>query len=416
MVSTVSLPVDLTTQKILPDWYTNYAMDVLANQKAVSSQQFQPYVDSAGNPIPRYAELSPLQQAGIEATAQTANSFRPELGLASQQAQNVLGRSASNNIKGALSALGATATGSGTSSAKPYLDAGANTNIVGAASPYATRSGASTVRDIQSYMNPYLDAVLNRFGEVGARTLREQLLPEIMHRYIGAGQGLNPSGRNVDEARALRDVYEAVLNQQGQLLQQGYTQAAGLSAADLERYAQLASTMGGLAGQEAQAKLTAGQAFGNIGTAEQRIAADVAQAQAAQTASAYQNDTANQLAAAAALQAIAQQRQQQEMAAAGALTTAGGIQQNQAQQNLDFAKAEFDRAQAYPQQQVNAMASTANALSPAVPAAEQQTGTKTSTVDGSSTGSQILGGLSLVNGITNGGLGNAITGALGKIF
>lgn len=400
MANVVSAPVDVTTQTILPDWYTNYAMDVLAAQQGVSGRPYQAYVDAEGKPIQQIAELTPLQQAGIEAAAQGANIFRPELGLASQQAQNVLGRNASQNIQGALSALGATASGRGLSGATPYLQRAVNTDIMGAAQPYAQRAGVSTVRDIQDYMNPYTQEVVYRLGDIGARTLREQLLPQIMSKYISSGQGLTPSGRSVDEARALRDVYESVLAKQAELLQQGYTQAAGLSAADLARYGQLANVMGGLAGQEAQTALGAGQAYGNIGTAEQRIAADVAQAQAQQQAAAYQADTANQMAAAAALQSIAQQRQQQELAAAGALQTAGATQQQLDQKALDLARAEFERQQAYPQQQINAAAGTAGALAGAVPTATQKTGIEPLGVQPSAnTAGTVLGGLAAAAGL-----------------
>lgn len=408
MVDTVSLPVDVTTQKIIPDWYTGPERDILAAQIALMNKPFQAYVDAQGRPIQRFAELTPLQQASIEATTRGANIFRPELNLASQQEQNIYGRSASENIKGALSALGATATGAGMTAAKPYIEQGANTQIVGTAQPYANRAGATTVQDIQQYMNPYTQEVVYRLGDIGARSLREQLLPEIMKRYISSGQGLNPSGRSVDEARALRDTYEAVLNKQAQLLQEGYTQAAGLSAADLARYGQLAGTMGNLAADEATAKLNAGQALGTIGTAEERISADVAQQQLDAMAAAYGQDTANQMAAATGLKNIAQQRQDQEMAAANALMTAGGVQQALDQKALDFQRAEFERAQGYPQSQINAATSTVGNLAAGIPVAEQKKGTESQMVPGTSTGSTIAGGLALVDAATGGKLSKAI--------
>ncbi len=33
-----AVPVSSTQQTILPDWYTNYAMDILANQQAVAAR------------------------------------------------------------------------------------------------------------------------------------------------------------------------------------------------------------------------------------------------------------------------------------------------------------------------------------------------------------------------------------------
>jgi hypothetical protein len=113
---------------------------------------------------------------------------------------------------------------------------------------------------------------------------------------------------------------------------------------------------------------------------------------------------------------MARQRQEQELAAAGALTTAGGTQQALDQRALDLARAEFERQQAYPQQQINAATATAGGLSGAVPSAVQEQGTQSAMVPGTNTGSQILGALSGINALTSGGFGNAITGALGSLF
>lgn len=84
---------DITKQTILPDWYSNYAMDVLANQQALAARPFQAYVDETGKPIPRFADFSPDQQQGFQATREGAFTFRPELGQASAKTQDVFGRS-----------------------------------------------------------------------------------------------------------------------------------------------------------------------------------------------------------------------------------------------------------------------------------------------------------------------------------
>ena len=46
----------MTTQTVLPDWYTNYAMQLLSNQQ---QQMTTPYAAYQG---PRVAEFSPFQQ------------------------------------------------------------------------------------------------------------------------------------------------------------------------------------------------------------------------------------------------------------------------------------------------------------------------------------------------------------------
>ena len=56
----------LTTQTVLPDWYTNYAMQLLSNQQ---QQMETPYAAYQG---PRIAEFAPMQQQGFEATPQAA--------------------------------------------------------------------------------------------------------------------------------------------------------------------------------------------------------------------------------------------------------------------------------------------------------------------------------------------------------
>ena len=50
-----AVPVSSTQQTILPDWYTNYAMDILSNQQALAARPFQEYVDTSGKAIPRVA-------------------------------------------------------------------------------------------------------------------------------------------------------------------------------------------------------------------------------------------------------------------------------------------------------------------------------------------------------------------------
>jgi hypothetical protein len=129
------------------------------------------------------------------------------------------------------------------------------------------------VSNIGQYMNPYMESVVNRIGELGTRNLSENIMPQIEGRYIQAGQlgyggrggAGTPSGMMTDTARAVRDTSADILGQQTAALQSGYTQAAGLSAADLARQGQLASTAGNLAQAQQQALSNIGQQQANIG-------------------------------------------------------------------------------------------------------------------------------------------------------
>lgn len=288
------------SQTVLPEWYTNYAMDMLANQQALAQRPFPL------PPMPRVAEFSPTQQRGFEMTGQAATAYQPALGQATQATQQAIG------APGGL----------------------------GAAQPYLTQAGQTSVSNIGQYMNPYMEQVVDRIGQLGARNLSERILPEVEGRYISAGQlgfggrqpGMGtPSGMMTDTARAIRDTQEAVLAEQAGALQRGYSEAAGLAGTDLSRQATLASTAGSLGGQ----------------------------------------DLGRQLDASRQLAAMGEMGQQLGLAGAGALERVGGVQQSQAQRNLDVAYEDFLRQQNYPQEQINAMLATFKGAAQGIPTGEQ---------------------------------------------
>ena len=343
-----AVPVSSTEQTVLPDWYSNYAMDILANQRVLAERPFQAYADASGKPIPRIAEFSPDQQKGFQATREGAFSFQPALGQATQQTQNVFGRSAMGVAQPSFQQAG------------QFTAQSAAPTGLNMAQPYLQQAGQSTTQNIAQYMNPYENAVVGRIGALGARTLQEQLLPAISDKMIGAGQF---GGTRQAElmGRALRDTMEGISAEQSRALQQGYGQAAGLAQADLQRQAQLASTAGGLGFQQQGALAQAGQQMGALGQ---------------QMAGVYGQDTSNILSAAGQLGNLAQQRQQQELAGAGALQGIGAQQQALAQKNLDFARSEWEREQAYPQEQIAGLMGALQGVQPAVPKGAMKEGTE----------------------------------------
>ena len=355
----------LSTSTTMPEWYTNYGMDILANQQALSAKPFQAYTDASGNPLQRFAGFTGDQEAGFEATRQGVNVFRPELNLASQQTQNTFGRSG-------YSAAQPSFQQSGQYTAQSTAPTGLNM-----AQPFLNQAGQSSVSNIGQYMNPYTEQVANRIGQMGLRTLNEQLLPGISDKMIAAGQF---GGTRQAElmGRALRDTMEGISAQQAQALQQGYGQALGAAGTDLSRQAQLAQTAGGLGFQQQGALAQAGQQMGTLGQ---------------QMGSLYNADTANQLNAAQQMAALAQQRQGQELTGAGALQQVGAQQQGLNQQNLDFARSEWERAQAYPQQQINAMQGALQSVAGAVPKTVEEVGIVPNAVPSTSTAQNIISGL-----------------------
>lgn len=230
---------DMTKQDVMPDWYTNYAMNILAGQKAISSRPYEP------SPVPRVAGFTPEELRGFGMTGTAATSYQPALNAATAATTNVM------NAPGGLA------------TAQPYLDA----------------AGKSSVSNIGSYMNPYNDAVVNRIGELGTRNLTENIMPQIEGRYIQAGQlGFGgrggtgtPSGMMTDTARAVRDVSDDILAQQNAALQAGYSEAAGLAGTDLTRQAGLATTAGGLANTDLERNLSAADQLGGLAASEQAL-------------------------------------------------------------------------------------------------------------------------------------------------
>lgn len=290
-------------QTILPDWYTNYARDLLANQQALMMRPFPV------PPMPRVAEFSPTQQQAFGQVGQAAQSFQPALDQATQATQAAMG------APGALD------------TAQPFLG----------------QASQSSVANIGQYMNPYVEGVVDRIGQLGVRNLTERIMPEIEGRYIAAGQlGFGgrqpgsgaPSGMLTDTARAVRDTSDDILARQTEALRSGYGEAANLAAGDLSRMGALASTAGSLANQQI------GQQFAGAGQ----------------------------------LANMGQMQQQLGLAGAGALAGVGQQQQDLAQRNLDVAYEDFLRQQNWPQEQIDAALRTFQGTAQGIPTATQEAG------------------------------------------
>jgi hypothetical protein len=404
---------DITKQTVMPEWYTNYAMDVLAGQKAISSR---PYETA---PMPRVADFTEAQKKSFGMTETAAGAYQPMLNAATTATQ------------GAMAAPGSLATSqpyfnqainmNGVTAATPGLQQGAqftaqSTNALGmnAAQPYLQQAGQSSVANIGQYMNPYNEAVTNRIGELGARNLTENLLPAIEGRYIQAGQlgfggrgglGGTPSGMMTETARTLRDVNADILAQQTAALQSGYTQAAGLAGTDLGRQGQLAQTAGSLGTQQQGALAQAGQQMANIGQtygtltgAQQRAITDIG----ANVGTFAGQDISRTLQGAQQLAGMGEDAQRLGLTGAGALQQVGALQQQQGQKNLDVAYSDFLRQQGYEQEQIDQMLKTFQGVATGIPTATQEYGVSPSSVKQeypASTASNIASGLAGAAGI-----------------
>jgi hypothetical protein len=226
-----------TTQTTLPDWYTNSAMQLLANQNAIMNRPYQPA------PMPAVAGFTDTGRLGQNMTKTAASSYMPGL------------NAATGTVNAAAQQPGALTV----------------------ANPYFNTAAQTSVSNIGQYMSPYTENVVARIAELGGRNLSENLMPAIEGRYIGAGQlggatrggGLSgaPSGMLTDTARAVRDTNADIIGKQYEALNSGYQGALGAASNDLTRIGNIGANVGNLASTQQRDMLAAGAA--QAGLAEQ---------------------------------------------------------------------------------------------------------------------------------------------------
>jgi len=124
---------------------------------------------------------------------------------------------------------------------------------MGASSQLLGQAGATTVPDvIADYMNPYTGAVVDEMGRLQQRNINENILPALGGAAVGTGQFGSRRQQQIT-GNTLRDMQSDLLGKQYQALNQGYQQAGTMAGTDLSR------------------ALQAGQAFENLGQAQQGL-------------------------------------------------------------------------------------------------------------------------------------------------
>lgn len=362
------------TQSVIPEWYTNYAQQTLANQQAVANKPFTPYTGD------RVAGINDTEKQAKELALDATTNYQGTLQQALQGTNAAGGRSTTG---AAQPWIDRASDSSGLATANNSLDlasglTAASTNALGInmAQPYLDMAGQKATDTVTDYMNPYIDNVINRYGELGARTLREKLLPEIGDRYVSAGQdGYGPAstGMTTESLRALRDVNDSVQSQMLTAMSEGYDKAMGYAQTDAARMGQVASTAGSLGAQQQGALASAASNMASIGGQQANITQSQQQllaSLAGQIAQNYGQDTANQLAQSGQLAQLAQQMQAQQLAGSQALAGIGATERGVDQARADAAYQEFMREQNYDQEQIDAMARTMAGVAPGVPNAQ----------------------------------------------
>jgi hypothetical protein len=181
------------TQTILPQWYTDYATNLLSKARTATEQPYQRY------DVARIAPFQQEQQQAFDLYKQGMGSYQPYLSSATQ------------------------ALGRGTGS---FTDPGVS----------------------QQYMNPYIQNVISGIGSTAARNLSENILPQLNRTFIGGGT-FGGSRSAEFTRRAVRDTQSAALGKQMEAMADAYKSGADLYGTEAGRalegarqYAQLGDT------------------------------------------------------------------------------------------------------------------------------------------------------------------------------
>jgi hypothetical protein len=310
----------------LPQWLSDYTQGLLSKANAVAAEPYQAYGG------PRIADFTGDQQNAFTQTRTAANAFRPDF----DEARDQFGQ-----------ATGFSATGA----SNPFIGAASGINAMGMAQPYMAQAAQTFPGQVQNYMNPYTDQVVDRIGDLGARNLSEKLMPAIGDQFIRAGQ--MGSSRHMGEVgKALRDTQESVLAQQSQALERGYGQAGQLFNQDAGRMAGLAGQAGNLALGQQGALGQLGQLAGNMQSV----------------------DAGNALRAGDSFSSLGQREQAAGLTGAAALDAVGQQQQRLGQANLDLAYEDFQRQRDYPQNQLGMMSNIVRGVPYTTSSTSSQTG------------------------------------------
>lgn len=426
-----------TSSSETPKWMQDAIYNQIQVAQNIANTPFQAY------DMPRVAELSPLQQQAYKNVVANQGFYQQDLdkaqtdmyGFGSKGTADALGTAQGQylrkdlvgaNLDAGQKLFGQAGKLDVVGAAQPYMSKADTTTAqaladraLTAANPYLTAASKTAAGQVEQYMSPYQQGVLDVIAKQGARNLQEQILPGVSDAFIKAGQ-FGSSRMGELGARALRDTQEAILNQQAQAAQQGYGQALSAAQADLARQAQLAGTVGSISGADLSRILQGGAQYGQLGQTAGQLTSQQMQNLAslgqAQTQAGQQQQQFGLGAAQAEQQARAQdyqrqmsalsqfaqmQQQEQAMRAAdvAALETAGQAQQGQQQRQLDAAYQQFQERQLYPKQQMDWLSTQIRGMAPITPQTVTQTGQTTGATYSPSPLSQLAAGVYTYKGL-----------------
>lgn len=149
-------------------------------------------------------------------------------------------------------------------------NAGAFTPMINQASADLTAGGtAVTGSQINNYLNPYTNDVVNNIATLANQNLSENVLPGINATFLQAGQGIG-SSRNADfTLNAIRDNQNTISQQQGNALAAGYNTALSAAQQDKTNLLNTGQQLGNLASTGQGIDLKDAAALQSIGQEQQ---------------------------------------------------------------------------------------------------------------------------------------------------
>jgi len=385
------------TTSQLPTWYTQYANNILNSAAQYANQ---------GAPI-----FPGQQVAGQTADTQQSYQQMRDLagtygGLASQGA-GVVGNVASQ-----------VAGGGALNTASPYINQAADTtnqaiagaNPLAAASPYLNSAAEGAAPNINSYLNPYTQDVVQNIGTQATENLQNNLLPALQSAFTSSGGGGHYGGNpqsdpsstvgNTQEGFAEqqlgRNVAQDTQKQQQAALQSGYGQALSAAQQQAALQGQLANTAGGLSASGTGLRMQGAGQLANLGGVTGNLAA---------------TNLGQGLQAGQALGSLGATGANTGLGIAGGLNAAGQQQQQQQQNNLNAAMQNFQTQFNWPLTGANAQLSALQGIQTPTLNQAYQTGPMSQGSYGTSAVGQ-LGGLLQDSGAT-GALSSYLQSLLG---
>lgn len=153
--------------------------------------------------------------------------------------------------------------------AQSTIQGALNRNIGTEISPYIQRGTAAPgAEEINQFLNPHQQQVIENIGRYGSRNLTENILPNIQNRFISSGQYGSTGHQNLT-GRAIRDTQEGISQAQAQALHGGYNTALQAALGQQERQLQAGQLAGTTSGKDVERQLLGAEALQNLAVAEQ---------------------------------------------------------------------------------------------------------------------------------------------------